>query len=161
MRGHADMVEKLLRCDVPGADGVDRFGSTLLSLAARHGHLATVELLLQQSAVTLDKKDVLGRSALDWARREGHGEIADKILVKSRVLGISMEDATAMVVAAGVEREIKPATQYCDVCTLFIRSGSRFHCSLCNGGDFDVCRDCIDAGAHCFDSEHRLEPTVP
>jgi hypothetical protein len=45
----------------------------------------------------------------------------------------------------------------CDACTLSISQKDAFHhCSVCNGGDFDICSECCDLGARCLDSHHVI-----
>ncbi|KAK4175554.1 hypothetical protein QBC36DRAFT_311928 [Triangularia setosa] len=31
-----------------------------------------------------------------------------------------------------------------------------YHCSKCDGGDFDLCQECVDAGIACYGAEHWL-----
>jgi hypothetical protein len=46
----------------------------------------------------------------------------------------------------------------CDHCDLPITE-ARFHCSICEGGNFDVCQDCWNNKKKCKDSEHTLTHT--
>jgi hypothetical protein len=44
----------------------------------------------------------------------------------------------------------------CDECGALTRN-LRYHCNVCNHGDFDLCPECVEVrGVHCFNSEHRL-----
>lgn len=43
----------------------------------------------------------------------------------------------------------------CDIC-LEICHGYHYHCNICSGGDFDICKKCIEAGKHCLKRDHVL-----
>ncbi|CAH0056230.1 unnamed protein product [Clonostachys solani] len=155
--GHKSAAMELLSHKRLGIDVADRFGSTPLSMAARHGHRSVVEHLLE-CEIALDMKDCFGRTALCWARRESHTEAADNILQSTRLKGIVEEDKCEMAPNSSRRgtTEYGPTYQACDVCTLPTRQGMYWHCSLCNSGDFDICPECVDAGAHCFVTDHKL-----
>ncbi|KAK7550895.1 hypothetical protein IWX50DRAFT_670688 [Phyllosticta citricarpa] len=44
---------------------------------------------------------------------------------------------------------------YCNQCDGPIVN-EHFHCSICDEGDFDLCKACVDAGEHCHASVHWL-----
>jgi len=44
---------------------------------------------------------------------------------------------------------------FCNLCEKNI-TGTHYHCSKCENGDYDVCEECKDAGKHCKESEHWL-----
>ena len=69
----------------------------------------------------------------------------------------------AQCVASGEEidptKPIKDKTQVwmCNACRegpYFL--GGRYHCSTCDGGDYDLCARCVSKGVHCEDSTHKL-----
>ncbi|KAI0101440.1 hypothetical protein F4776DRAFT_499381 [Hypoxylon sp. NC0597] len=43
----------------------------------------------------------------------------------------------------------------CDECGAQTREHF-FHCHACVSGDYDICPECFEQGAHCFDEEHYL-----
>jgi hypothetical protein len=43
----------------------------------------------------------------------------------------------------------------CDRCAKLITSWA-FHCNVCEGGNFDLCAECLMSGRHCPDKEHLL-----
>lgn len=45
---------------------------------------------------------------------------------------------------------------YCDECGTGTGLEISYHCNVCNLADFDLCRQCVSQGIHCFDKEHRL-----
>lgn len=45
---------------------------------------------------------------------------------------------------------------WCDKCNLRIL-GIRFHCDVCQNGNWDVCEECWNAGSACLVGSHRLE----
>jgi next-to-BRCA1 protein 1 len=44
---------------------------------------------------------------------------------------------------------------YCNACEMNIYD-VHYHCSVCDGGDYDLCQACVDRGIHCNDSTHWL-----
>lgn len=44
---------------------------------------------------------------------------------------------------------------YCNSCTNNVK-GTYYHCSICQEGDFDVCKICIQNNIHCQDTSHWL-----
>jgi next to BRCA1 gene 1 protein len=48
-----------------------------------------------------------------------------------------------------------PFAIYCNSCDATI-PGEHYHCSVCDGGDFDLCQKCVDMGVHCAGQEHWL-----
>ena len=44
---------------------------------------------------------------------------------------------------------------YCNACDWPI-STDHYHCGSCDGGDFDLCSNCVDAGRLCHDDDHWL-----
>lgn len=44
---------------------------------------------------------------------------------------------------------------YCNECDAPIEN-EHYHCSVCAGGDFDLCCDCVNAGQLCDDEDHWL-----
>ncbi|OAP58897.1 hypothetical protein AYL99_06194 [Fonsecaea erecta] len=51
-----------------------------------------------------------------------------------------------------------PATSYtidCNYCGLTVEN-EHYHCGICEGGDYDLCKDCFEAGITCEGDEHWL-----
>lgn len=46
-------------------------------------------------------------------------------------------------------------TVYCNWCDKAM-AGEHYHCSICDGGDYDLCNACVDAGVHCPGEDHWL-----
>lgn len=44
---------------------------------------------------------------------------------------------------------------YCNICTGNVDS-IHYHCGICDGGDFDLCENCVSSGKHCEDAEHWM-----
>jgi hypothetical protein len=45
---------------------------------------------------------------------------------------------------------------YCELCDANIAVGAYYHCSTCQGGDFDLCHRCFADGLHCYNDDHEL-----
>ncbi|RKF64339.1 putative zz type zinc finger domain-containing protein [Erysiphe neolycopersici] len=46
-------------------------------------------------------------------------------------------------------------TVFCNSCSSSI-SGEHYHCSNCDGGDFDLCQKCVENGTLCYSEDHWL-----
>lgn len=51
--------------------------------------------------------------------------------------------------------ELYTLTVICNSCNSLI-SGEHYHCSNCEGGDFDLCQKCVDSGTLCHSEDHWL-----
>ncbi|KAK2052295.1 hypothetical protein LY76DRAFT_526977, partial [Colletotrichum caudatum] len=136
------------------SDLKDHWGSTPLSLAARKGHVEVVRFLLATNTVDPNSRDRFDRTPIWWARRHGHREIAQLLLESGKQRGLLLADSQ---IAAEVDtRPHDSFKTYCDVCTFGILESHCYHCSVCNGGDFDVCLDCFTLGGRCPEDLHEL-----
>ncbi|KAL3297492.1 Pfs NACHT and Ankyrin domain protein [Colletotrichum asianum] len=135
------------------ADSSDRYGSTPLSLAARRGHRDVVLTLLSVGAIRVSR-DIFHRTPMSWAKRCGQPGIVE-ILAQDEnqdhpLSGVEVNSAVNMEPRVSKER-------YCDVCTLDIsRNCSYYDCSVCNAGDFDICKDCFTSGGRCLGVSHPM-----
>ncbi|KAK3068651.1 hypothetical protein LTR53_013618 [Teratosphaeriaceae sp. CCFEE 6253] len=48
-----------------------------------------------------------------------------------------------------------PWSVYCDNCDKAM-ADAHFHCSICSGGDYDLCEECVASGALCQGEDHWL-----
>jgi hypothetical protein len=54
------------------------------------------------------------------------------------------------------------ATWVCNRCdSQPLAQDRRYHCAICNNGDYDVCDRCFHAGATCLDPAHHLSEPAP
>lgn len=53
---------------------------------------------------------------------------------------------------------ISPKSNFAVCCNHCDRTipDSHYHCSTCDGGDFDLCSDCVDQGRTCYSADHWL-----
>ncbi|KAH0407029.1 hypothetical protein KCU90_g23410, partial [Aureobasidium melanogenum] len=58
-------------------------------------------------------------------------------------------------VAAPVEVAKGPWTIFCNACEK-IMSNVHYHCSACDGGDYDLCETCVNQGVSCLGEGHWL-----
>ncbi|CZR48711.1 uncharacterized protein FPRO_03968 [Fusarium proliferatum ET1] len=132
-------------------DEADHWGSTLLSVAARYGGIGIIRALINTGAVNVKSSDKFGRTAAWWASR--NYDAVAKLLSGTdghRDLGTDAHDGEA-VQDQGLETGF-----YCDICWLNISGQTHLGCSVCNGGNFDVCAACLSLGGHCMDETHQL-----
>ncbi|PVH69612.1 ankyrin, partial [Cadophora sp. DSE1049] len=141
-------------------DPHDYYGSSPLSIAARHCDARAVDLLLTLSrgCVDVNSRDHLGRTPLWWARRGGSDDVME-LLLKG---GADESSISARDNDVPVPIKAGPASNgsrfiRCDICTMCILDGDiYYHCGDCNFGDFDICQDCYQNGERCLETGHDL-----
>jgi hypothetical protein len=113
-----------------------------------------VALFLTKSrALTIG--DNFGRTPLWWAKKNGYPEIADFLLKKYRENGIFIQEDGLPITTISVLADEN--ARWCDVCTLgILGEDTYYHCSFCNRGDFDICKECFAMKAHCLDESHTI-----
>jgi ankyrin repeat protein len=152
--GNEAIIELLLAVNRVDVDSRDYYNSTLLSIAARMGRGDAVALFLTKGHA-LNIEDNFGRTPLWWAKKNGYPEIADLLLKKSRENGIFIQEDGLPTTAISVLADI--TSRWCDVCVLgILKEDVYYHCSICNGGDFDICKECFAMKAHCLDESHTI-----
>ncbi|KAK2005780.1 ankyrin [Colletotrichum eremochloae] len=138
--------------DPSAANLPDRYGSTCLSADERKGHIGVVNSLLD--AVAKMFPDSFDRMPLCWARRHGHTATSQLLLEHAETNGITPRPE--MVLEAST-RTHGLLDKICDVCTFNIPSDGVYHrCSICNGRDFEIWRDCFTRNARCLQPLHKL-----
>jgi hypothetical protein len=55
-----------------------------------------------------------------------------------------------------LETREEQALWLCDRCGKGQRLEERFHCNLCNDGEYDICGSCVALGIRCKDTSHQL-----
>nr|XP_036587170.1 ankyrin repeat-containing protein [Colletotrichum truncatum]KAF6797901.1 ankyrin repeat-containing protein [Colletotrichum truncatum] len=156
LEGHDEAVKALLLHGSVASDWKDHYGSTPLSAAARRGHTDVVKSLLSTGFVDVSSSDHFGRTPLWWATRYGHTEVVE-LLVEAGKRSTCKDDDQMFV---------KPTTpsdmgSNCDICCFEISLYSKFyHCSICIGGDLDICLDCYQLGGRCLEESHELTMEV-
>ncbi|KAK1671055.1 hypothetical protein BDP55DRAFT_321789 [Colletotrichum godetiae] len=158
--GHAEAVSTLAERDPSVVDWKDRYGSTALSVAARRGHVEVVRNLLDTYEVDINSRDCFGRIPLSWARRRGLADVS-LLLETAKNGNLSREDFFLGDTDSQLSYEHAasgtPLDLVCDICTLSIpENDTCYHCSDCNGGDFDMCKDCFDNCGSCLVASHEL-----
>ncbi|KAK7426549.1 hypothetical protein QQZ08_007008 [Neonectria magnoliae] len=131
----------------------DWYGSTSLFAAVANGHFEVVELLVTEGT-TIENQGGVGRSLIWWARRTGKPQLLSLLVQHTeRVGGPIPDDATPN---DAISASFDPEAAWCDACTLGIRDGCGYSCSLCGSGSFCLCSECFERGVRCCDSSHVL-----
>ncbi|KAJ8132125.1 hypothetical protein O1611_g1496 [Lasiodiplodia mahajangana] len=150
--GNVALLTSLLSKGTSCINHPDIYGSTMFSIAVRHGRVDLVQYLLKRGGVDLTSKDKFGRTVAFWAKTPD----IRRILARAA----NQHEATAGIFDSFLSTHPPARTvgrRECDVCTLRISvDGRYFHCSICVGGDFDICDDCCSFGACCLDDSHEL-----
>ncbi|KAK5129585.1 hypothetical protein LTR08_003050 [Meristemomyces frigidus] len=76
----------------------------------------------------------------ELASLTGHGDLA-----------LRTREPTATV----VDNHVHPWSVYCNACDKAMID-AHFHCSICDGGDFDLCEACVTSGKLCPGEDHWL-----
>jgi len=152
--GNKAIIELLLAMNRVDVDSRDYYNSTPLSIAARMGRGDAVALFLTKGhALTIG--DNFGRTPLWWAKKNGYPEIADLLLKKFRENGIFIQEDDLPITTIPVLADETP--RWCDICILgILEKDTYYHCSVCNNGDFDICKECFAMKAHCLDKSHTM-----
>ena len=88
------------------ADCVDRFGSTPLHLAARHGSVDVVHALVKARA-DVNRQDKYGTTALHDASRAGHGEVIKALILAGAKIDVVDERGNTPLMSACESRSIE------------------------------------------------------
>ncbi|KAL0929884.1 ankyrin repeat protein [Colletotrichum truncatum] len=153
--GHTTVVNILINRDPSASDWTDHYGSTPLSLAARRGHTEVVRLLLATKSVNIESRDFFGRTPLFWAKICGHTETLQLLIESGKQRDILLL-GDQMDLDVSTTRHV-PSERCCDICTFSVSEDSYYYnCSVCIGGDFDICFDCFKHGGCCLNESHTL-----
>jgi ankyrin repeat protein len=153
--GRKESFDTLVADNRMRADTRDYYGSTALSIASRLGHEAIVGQLIALRSVDILSKDNFGRTPLWWAQRQGHTRIIECLLESIRIQGIDI-GVTGIPLRKARFFDRKSG-RVCDVCVADIREVEVYYrCKTCNSGDFDICAECRELGAHCPVKSHQL-----
>ncbi|KAI9841035.1 MAG: hypothetical protein M1838_003797, partial [Thelocarpon superellum] len=68
---------------------------------------------------------------------------------------LNKQSVVYMPEAANASGSRSQYSVFCNACDAPIPD-AHYHCSICDGGDFDLCRSCVDAGTLCADPGHWL-----
>ncbi|KAL4869947.1 ankyrin repeat-containing domain protein [Aspergillus spectabilis] len=149
-RGHTAVVQFLLLCNAL-ANVKDRYCTTPLSAAVRNGHEEVVRVLIPLTQTTTDFEGGLGQNLVWWATRSGSTTVIEVVHQWAQRTGITICENYPMLELSLAKSDKN--SRWCDVCTRYISSKSRFHtCKVCH--DFDICLECFGIGVHCFDASH-------
>ncbi|PHH84259.1 hypothetical protein CDD83_2236 [Cordyceps sp. RAO-2017] len=157
--GHKSIVRRLLSggCAV---NVRDLYGQTALSLAARHGHEGVVQLLLfTVPLIEMDSKDAFGRSPLWWSTRNSHISTSTSFHEIAVRRGVTLWEEDITETSKHKVSGSGELWVYCDVCLSPVLTSSQRdsrYCTVCLGGDFDICPECLSFGARCLDASHIL-----
>ncbi|KAJ5100272.1 hypothetical protein N7456_006324 [Penicillium angulare] len=158
-RGRMEVVQQLLSY---GADinTKDRYGSTPLSAPVRNGHDATFACLCVSLGGKILLEDSLGHSLLWWAKKSGKPMLVTAITKIAQISGHKICDTDLFVETSSVSSG--ESGRVCDVCTRSFSAGAAYqHCSICQGGNFDVCLECFEMGMGCLNESHELALNQP
>ncbi|KAK1983357.1 hypothetical protein LZ30DRAFT_588597, partial [Colletotrichum cereale] len=134
----------------------DYYGSTPLSIAARHGHIKVLKSLLETGSVDINSRDVLGRTPLWWASRRGESENLQLLLEAGKQRGtVLLSESTPMDVEF---RHRRRRGKFCNICTFQFPAHGHWECSVCEDEGFFICSDCFRRGGHCPVGSHELTP---
>ena len=180
--GNVRMVRLLLNQPHEATFIVDPNGRTASYYAAAAGRLRIVKLLHQYDSSLLNMSDLYGATALSLATRRQQKEVVEILIelpeIDYDLLGISGKNVISWLITVGMiemdtntikhnqvalafSRLTRSSNDYtepwCDICMLYFDANNRrWHCKLCRGGYFDICQQCRDRDAYCYNREHEL-----
>ncbi|KAH7231033.1 ankyrin repeat-containing domain protein [Fusarium tricinctum] len=125
-----------------------------LRAVVANGQREVVDVLIATGCVNKDCKDRFERTPLSWVRRTGNAQMM-KLLTEGSQRNGALTGENESVVEKEPLQNIE-VSRWCDVCTVGIPKGDAYHgCGVCNQGDFDICAECSEIGAHCLEESHR------
>lgn len=126
----------------------DFWGSNALSLAVRCGQEEMIRALIGISDHALTVQDRFGRTPIWWAAKQGNMEMLKRLGAPMDLLSLTnLPTESPVKFAAGID--------FCDVCLTSIERPC-YTCSICSNGEFAMCLECQDVGAHCLEDAHTL-----
>ncbi|KAJ6072623.1 hypothetical protein N7467_010708 [Penicillium canescens] len=126
----------------------NEFGRTPLMNAIVCGLNEMAAALLLSPNVDRDVKDIFGRTALIEATRRQN----------NKILKLLLPDCEANQPLAVIsEPPEEDGDRSCDICRIWMRGEDAYSCLICNGGDFDICEECMEWGATCLNDTHQVE----
>lgn len=129
----------------------DRFGRTPLHAAAVGGHSNTIRFLITVENIDTTPQDIFGSTPLTDAIKRQNDEAAALL----RQSTADLMDITGYQIHSPQEPR---SGRMCDICLGLIMPCDWFyHCRICLGGDFDICKICVDCESHCLDGNHTLD----
>ncbi|OQE39856.1 hypothetical protein PENCOP_c006G07555 [Penicillium coprophilum] len=167
VRDLGDFVDALREHPSLDRDATDNFGRTAITEAIsrkKPGFLLLLDPERFRSMVRVNGKELPADAELVvFQQRDGGGthqaprgpvdthtelNFADPSQRGTRDVSIAMVDGSDTGVI-------------CDICGARIPREATLNCRICNDGDFDLCADCKEVGAACFDEEHELVAREP
>lgn len=150
--GHQVFSNSLLQAGTD-FDIADTTGRTPLLNAAAGGSLKLVQMLLDMKADPA-QMDKYGRDAAYEASKRGHRDVARALLYNTGEENSSIKDTS---LSGANDPKRSQGEKICDICTVGVPYGDHyFHCGICQGGDFDICRYCEESEVSCLVEGHKL-----
>jgi ankyrin repeat protein len=177
-KGDEEVVKLLLDHDA-NPNSKDGHGRTPLWWATQMGHKQVVKALLEKQAEPSSNDNDSGIAPLLVAALRGHETVIQLLLCYGAdVRDTDIHRETALAIAVGGECEIMDrlllehfkqkghTVQDRDTLRSLIRCANclsrilywdfRYHCSLCDSGNFNLCQHCIKRSIDCYDKRHHL-----
>jgi hypothetical protein len=121
----------------------------------RFGHEAVVELLLAKNNIDPNQRDKFGLTPLFFAAKNEYPDVVKLLLEKCRENDIVIYDEDVNISTPRAADD--QSRVFCNICLSSIPDTDiHYHCRICDGGDFDICRECIASEHLCLDHSHKL-----
>ncbi|KLP05969.1 Uncharacterized protein LW94_10021 [Fusarium fujikuroi] len=150
--GHYQVAEALLAEEGVNPDTTDWIGSTALFAAVANGHLHIAELLIT-SCAAVEMQAGVGQNLIWWAFRAGNPKLVQLLVEHAESGGTRISDDHINNDAISIPFDHE--APWCDACTLSIREGCRYSCSVCDWG-FCLCMECYARGIRICGKGHVL-----
>lgn len=133
----------------------DHYGATAIFAAVRNGHLAATEALLKADPNCIDSRDQFGYNLIRWAAMGKHDHLLPILCERAKAVGLDVAQSDLDACARGIP--FSPDNCSCDICMKCINSSTMAdECTICCGGSFLRCDDCLFLDeSHCLDETHR------
>jgi hypothetical protein len=138
-------------------DDKEFYGRTSLWCASAAGKESTVELLLDKYGGNADLEDKLGRTPRSIAVKRRHHAVVELFDKRYGSNDRGTLDRTETLNTIRTTKTRDASELRCIVCTvIFWTHTCHYHCDSCADRQFDICADCVESGASCMDTTHKL-----
>ena len=86
---------------------------------------------------------------------EQSSSVPDLIALQKSTPDLPAASTSADLLSAPVQESRFPFAIYCNNCSISIWE-THYHCTICDGGDFDLCTACTARDVHCDNVKHTL-----
>lgn len=145
-------------------DEPDTKGRTPLFLATNYGLEELVELILHHGSSAKEIPTCAGRTPLSIAEMNMKSEHGAKCESLQHIWDLLQREVVGPIDREKISSRAEEWEEFeatCDACDEAISPyDMHYHCSICDGNNFDICQECVASGGSCYDRTHTWQKTI-